>query len=114
MIRLLTRAVFLFIIVSNSLTAESLSRDQVSRALNCLDRAINLGQSIKDEGERASVLCCLKELKVDIQKAVQTNDLKDLHDSCMCLCENMHEILAECSDRELCTKIVLCVNSMID
>lgn len=84
------------------------------KAMDCLERAIELTKSIKDRGEREMVLDVLKSAMKDMQKAIRKNDYERVSDIAICLHENIYEILAECSDATVGEEISTCICQMID
>ena len=86
----------------------------VFKALNCLEKAIDLTKSIKDPDERKMVLDVLKSAMKGIKKAILKNDYETVSEIALCLHENIYEILSECSDVELCNEISSCICKMFD
>lgn len=82
------------------------------KALDCLNKAINLAKKIKDKDEKETVLNFLKSDMSKIQMAIMTNDYKTISETALCLYENADEILAECSDSELRQEISSCICNM--
>lgn len=85
---------------------------RLSNALHCLDQAIDLSLTIKEENERTIVSSHFIELKQEIQSSCQRKDFSSLHTACECVYENTDEILAELN-HELRTKIGACICSMM-
>lgn len=109
------KQLIVLILVSQAfLFGESFGDDSpVSKALLCLDQAIELSLTIKTEQEKSIVYGYLKELKDTIQSDFGKKDFSSIQKECLYFYENIDEIVAEL-DFDLRTKISSCICLMME
>ena len=107
----------LFLLVSgfslSQIQANEGDRD-IPKVFECLDKAYNAAQSIKNPEQRAAVCNFFQFYQKKLKDDYTAKDYTKLKEDAEFLHENLDEILAECSDYQAREKIMQCVNDMIE